>query len=149
MAFKMHHTGFTVSDMDKSIAFYRDLLGLKLIQDVVRENLPAYDEILGFPNVKLRVALFHDETEHHMLELVEYITPRRETRELRNTYVGAGHISLVVDDLDAEYKRLQSQGVRFNSPPVDVVRDGKYICKSLYMFDPDGMSVELYEPAKG
>lgn len=148
MSFKMHHAGFTVSDLDQSIPFYRDLLGLKLIQDAVRENLPSYDRILGFDNVKLRVALFHDETESFMLELVQYVNPQREIRELKNTFVGSGHISLVVGNLDEEYERLKAEGVRFNSPPVEVHRDGKYICKSLYMFDPDGMTIELYEPSK-
>jgi glyoxylase I family protein len=148
MGFTVHHTGFTVSDMDRAIPFYRDLLGLRLVQDAIRENLPSYDEILGFPNVKIRVALFLD-AHDRMLELVEYLHPRREVRDLKNTYVGAAHMSFAVADLDREYERLKAGGVRFNSPPVRVMREGKYLGKSLYMFDPDGITVELYEPVEG
>jgi len=148
LSFTVHHFGFTVSDVDRSILFYRDLLGLRLIQDAIRENLPSYDEILGFPNVKIRVALFLD-AQDRMLELVEYIHPRREVRDLKNTTVGAAHPSFAVEDLDREYDRLKAAGARFNSPPVRVVRDGKYLGKSLYMFDPDGITVELYEPVEG
>ena len=148
MPFTVHHFGFTVSDGDRAIAFYRDLLGLRLIQDAVRENLPSYDQILGFPNVKIRVLLFLD-AHDCMLELVEYLHPRREVRELKNTYVGAAHPSFAVTDLDGEYDRLKAAGVRFNSAPVEVRRDGQYLGKSLYMFDPDGITVELYEPVEG
>lgn len=148
MSFTVHHTGFTVSDMDRAIPFYRDLLGLRLVQDAIRENLPSYDEILGFPNVRIRVALFLDAHER-MLELVEYLHPRREVRDLKNTYAGAAHVSCAVEDLDREYERLKASGVRFNSPPVQVMREGKCLGKSLYMFDPDGITVELYEPVEG
>ena len=54
-----HHT-FTVSDLDKSIPFYRDLLGFRLTQDKMRENVPSYDKVMGFKDVKVRVALFMD-----------------------------------------------------------------------------------------
>jgi catechol 2,3-dioxygenase-like lactoylglutathione lyase family enzyme len=66
---------------------------------------------------------------------------------LQNYYVGASHVCFVVDDLDAEHKRLAAAGVRFNSPPVEIVRDGKLVGRALYMFDPDGITVELDQPA--
>ena len=47
-----HHHSFTVSNADRSIGFYRDLLGLQLIQDVVREDLESYDRIVGFQNAR-------------------------------------------------------------------------------------------------
>ena len=55
-----HHHGFTVSDMDESVHFYCDLLGLELIQDALRENIPSYDRILGYKDVKLRVVILKD-----------------------------------------------------------------------------------------
>jgi hypothetical protein len=51
-----------------------------------------------------------------------------------------------VDDIDVEYQRLSVAGVRFNSPPVDVVREGKLAAKLTYAFDPDNIVVELYQP---
>lgn len=145
MDFQPHHTGFSVSDMDQSITFYRDLLGLDLFQDVIRENLPAYDKILGVKDAKIRVALFNMGNSGHVLELVEYIHPRREAREMRNTFVGAAHLCFVVPDLNQEYERLLARGVGFTSPPVEVVRDGQYAGKGLYMLDPDGISIEILE----
>jgi catechol 2,3-dioxygenase-like lactoylglutathione lyase family enzyme len=145
MDFQPHHTGFSVSDMDQSIVFYRDLLGLQLFQDVVRDNVPSYSEILGFPDVRIRVALFRLSNSDHVLELVEYLHPHRQTREMKNTFVGAAHLCFVVPDLNREYQRLQRCGVTFNSPPVEIVREGQYIGKGVYMLDPDGISVEILE----
>lgn len=70
-----------------------------------------------------------------------------QVRSLQNYYVGASHICFLVDDIEAEYKRLAAGGVRFNSPPVDIVRDGKPVGRALYLFDPDGITVELDQPA--
>ena len=55
---KPHHVNYVVSDLDRSIAFYRDALGFKLIQDSLREDLPSYDTLMGVKGVRLRVALF-------------------------------------------------------------------------------------------
>ena len=144
---KSHHHSFTVSDMDRSIRFYRDLLGLELIQDAVRADLEPYDRIVGYKNVDLRIVMLREREGDFILELIQFRNPPGKTRELQNHYVGASHVSFVVDDLDAEYKRLAAAGVRFNSPPVEFVRDGKPIGRALYMFDPDGITVELDQPA--
>ena len=48
-----HHHGFTVSDLDRSIPFYRDVLGLELVRVSERRNLPSYDQIIGHDNIVL------------------------------------------------------------------------------------------------
>ena len=156
---KAHHHSFTVSDMDRSLQFYRDLLGLELIQDAVRADLKAYDRIVGYPKVELRIVMLRvplsrrtgegrgEGESDFILELIEYRNPRAQIRELQNYYVGASHVCFLVDDIQAEYKRLSAAGVRFNSPPVEIVRDGRRMGAALYLFDPDGITVELEQPA--
>ena len=146
MAYQMYHAGFSVGDMDRVLGFYRDLLGLEVVLDAVRENLPAYDAILGFSDTRIRVVQLEDRNGPFRLELIEYLNPRRQERELKNTWVGAAHMGFYVADLQAEYERLLSAGVRFNSPPQEIVRDGKLAGKALYMLDPDGITVELFQP---
>src|SRR5437773_1813173 len=102
MVRRIHHIGYVVFDADKSIAFYR-LLGLKFIHDVIRENIPAYDEMMGHKNVKLRLAEFEDPRTGLILGLTEFIHPRREKHDSKHTYVGFSHICYLVDDLAAEY----------------------------------------------
>ena len=119
-----HHT-FTVSDLDQSIPFYRDLLGFKLLQDTMRENVSSYDKVMGFKDVKVRVAMFMDPADESMLALLQYHNPSPKKRPMSNVYVGTSILAVAVTDIDAEYERLRAAGVRFNSEPVDVVRDGK------------------------
>ncbi len=58
MGVKMcHHHGFTVSDIEQSLAFYRDLLGMEVLRISERKNLPSDDKILGYDDVKIQVAL--------------------------------------------------------------------------------------------
>jgi len=144
---KSHHHSFTVSDMDRSIQFYRDLLGLELIQDAVRADLESYDRIVGYKNVDLRIVMLREREGGFIVELIQYRNPPGKTRELQNYYVGASHVCFLVDDLEAEYNRLSAAGVRFTSPPVEIVRDGKLVGCALYLSDPDRITVELYQPA--
>jgi len=140
-----HHT-FTVSDLDESIPFYRDLLGFNLLQDTMRENLPAYDKVMGFTDVKVRVAMFMDPADESMLALLQYHNPRPIVREMSNAYVGTSILAVQVEDIDGEYDRLCKADVRFNSAPVDIVREGKLAARLAYALDPDGIVVELYQP---
>ena len=146
---RIHHHTFTVSDMDRSIRFYRDLLGFKLLQDVLRENLPSYDQVMGFKDVRVRVAMFQDPAGESMLALLQFHNPSPRPRETDLRDVGTSVLAVEVADIDARYEHLSAAGVRFNTPPVDVVRDGRLAARLTYARDPDGILIELYEPARG
>lgn len=139
----MHHHGFTVGDLKRSIRFYRDVLGLELIRESERSNLPSYDHMLGFKDVKLRVGLLKDH-EGNLLELFQYVNPPSTLRELKNYYVGSSHVAFEVHDIDAAYDRLVKAGHGAIAPPVDVVRGGKKVARGIYALDPDGISVEMF-----
>lgn len=140
---KIHHFKLSVTDMDRSIVFYRDLLGLTLLYDAHRREIPAYDAIIGYPNVELRVAGF--DGVGCMLCLMQYLNPPMQTRSQDNYMQGAAGIAIQVDDIDADYARLTAAGVTSRSKPVVIVRDGKSVAKACYMHDPDGVTVELYQ----
>ncbi len=142
---KAHHHGFTVSDLDRSIAFYRDLLGLAVVRVSERSNLPAYDTILGYPDVKLRIAILSHPVNEFILELVQYINPPGRTRDIENRWVGASHVACEVSDVDAMYRKLKEAGHGAINPPADVVRDGKCVARAMYALDPDGISIELFQ----
>ncbi len=142
---KAHHYGFTVTDVDRSVAFYRDLLGLKLVRVSERSNLPSYDTILGYPDVKLRIAILQHPVNEFILELVQYVSPAGQTRTLENKYVGAAHVAFEVDDVDAMYETLTAAGFGAINPPTDVIRDGVRVARAMYALDPDGISIEMFQ----
>jgi len=142
---KAHHYGFTVTDVDRSVAFYRDLLGLELVRVSERSNLPSYDTILGYPEVKLRIAILQHPVNEFILELVQYVNPSGQTRALENTYVGAAHVAFEVDDVDAMYDTLTAAGFGAINPPTDVIRDGVRVARAMYALDPDGISIEMFQ----
>lgn len=144
---RVHHHTFTVSDMEASLRFYRDLLGFNVIYDKLRENLPVYDQVMQMQDVKVRVALLTDPTEESTIALLEYRNPRPQIREMSNLFVGSTALAVQTDDIDADYERLKAAGVRFTCDPVDVVRDGRLAARLAYGFDPDGIVIELYMPA--
>jgi catechol 2,3-dioxygenase-like lactoylglutathione lyase family enzyme len=144
----IHHHKIFVSDMDRSIVFYRDLLGFELMQDVVRENLPAYDQIMGYDDIKIRVVMMNVPGKpDNLIALLQFLNPPITSREQAISYVGTQALAVVVDNIDEEYNKLTEAGVRFQGPPVDIVRDGKLVAKANYLYDPDDMAIELYEMA--
>jgi catechol 2,3-dioxygenase-like lactoylglutathione lyase family enzyme len=144
------HFSFTVSDIERSIRFYRDILGFELVHRQVQQN--AYtSRLVGYADAHLKIAQFavHGEPRGlstHDLELVEYVTPRghRGEAEIRNP--GEAHLAICVDDADAEYARLRSLGVEFVSAPNRVEAGVNLGGKVCYFRDPDRIVLELVQP---
>jgi catechol 2,3-dioxygenase-like lactoylglutathione lyase family enzyme len=143
---RVHHVKYTVSNMDRSIAFYRDLLGFTLTYDATRENVPSYDAIMDLEDVKVRVGMMEHPPTGFVIGLVQFHNPVSTSRELKNNYIGASSLALQVTDCDAEYRRLRAEGVDFVSPPTEIVRDGKAAAIACYALDPDKIPVELWQP---
>lgn len=140
-----HHHGFTVSSLDRSIPFYRDLLGLELLRVSERRNLPSYDRMIGYDDIALDVALLRHPVNEFLLELFEYVNPPGQVRPLANPFVGSSHVAFEVEGIDALYEALIAAGYSTTSPPVDVERGGYVVARAFYALDPDGITVELFE----
>jgi catechol 2,3-dioxygenase-like lactoylglutathione lyase family enzyme len=141
------HVGITVRDLNASIYFYHDLLGL----EISTEPSPWFDgpELgrgVGVPGAALRqVCLRLGDT---MLELLEYRTPPSETgRPLLSHSVGASHVAFLVDDIRTTKSELEKKGVRFFSD-INVIDDGVLAgWRWVYFSDPDGYPLELIQHA--
>ena len=142
---RCHHHGFTVSDLDRSVAFYRDLLGLELVRISPRRNLPEYDHILGYENVALTVGLLRHPADEFLLELIQYENPVGTTRDVQNAFVGASHLAFEVEDVQAIYDKLIAAGFGAINPPIDIERGGSVVARAVYALDPDGISIELFQ----
>jgi catechol 2,3-dioxygenase-like lactoylglutathione lyase family enzyme len=144
----LHHTGITVADLDRSVSFYRDVLGWEVSDKGEREG-GYFGEIVGYPDVKVRMAYVWPPGGGHMLEIFEFERPASrvgEPREPRD--VGLTHVCILCDDLKAEHERLADRGVEFFSPPILVTHGANAGGWGVYLRDPDGIILELFQPAK-
>ncbi len=94
---KLHHVGLTVQDIERSIAFYRDTLGLTLVAR--RETDADYLGVqTGFPGVRLAAASLRLSPESSQsLEIVQYLTQAGESIEALTNRPGSSHVCLLVD----------------------------------------------------
>jgi lactoylglutathione lyase len=144
------HTGLTVSDLERSIAFYRDILGLELVSQWDSAQ-PYLRTVVGFPDAELRIALLRlrgpAAPPGHLIELLEYRSPRGVRGDARTCNPGNGHVAFMVEDLDRAHAELRAKGVRFKSAPVDVDHGRNKGAKVVYFLDPDDITLELIQPA--
>ena len=137
----IHHTAVSTVDLERSLAFYRDLLGFETVLDWSwPEGTANMNRTHGLPETAGRVVLL--QAGNAMLELFEYATPgpRAADPERRLCDHGITHFCIDVDDIDAEYERLRAGGMSFHCPPVDYGT-----VKTTYGRDPDGNVIELQE----
>ena len=141
----LHHTGLTVRDLDRSLGFYRDVLGMEVVFEQEKEGgyLAA---IVGYPGAHVRMAHLAFPGDAHRLELFQYLSPepRGEPGEPRD--VGITHVCLRVGELDALVERLEAAGAAFFSRPVLVDTGANAGGRGVYLRDPDGVVLELFEP---
>lgn len=139
------HTGVTVSDLDRSIEFYQDKLGLELTlgpTEVFEGD--ALSRGLGVPDARLRLAVF--KVGEGELELLEYISPQSPVdRPMPANTLGAMHVAFQVDDMATKVTELEERGVEFLSPPNVVTEGDLEGWKWVYFKDPDGITLELIE----
>lgn len=103
-------------------------------------------EIVGYPDAHVRMAHLRAPGSEHVIELFEYLAPAGEPANVEPRNVGASHLCFVVDDLQAVYEVLRDQGVaEFVSPPVEVDTGVNRGGLGLYLRDPDGITVELFQ----
>jgi catechol 2,3-dioxygenase-like lactoylglutathione lyase family enzyme len=140
----VHHTCITVSDLDRSVAFYRDVLGLELV--MTEESERSGDDRskgLGVAKAKVKLAVLRAGTAQ--VELIEYVTAKGRPNDRNNNDSGAMHIAFQVKDIDKAYEQMLEQGVRFTSPPLTVPAGPMEGWRWTYLYDPDGVSLELLQ----
>lgn len=141
-----HHVNITVEDVDRSVAFYRDMLECDLLPGGGIREGAEISEGVGVPNVRLKNYKLRMPGSDAILELIEYVSVEgKPTQPHGIADFHIGHICFIVKDLDAVYAELVGKGVKFLSKPVVVKQTG---AKFNYAYDPDGNLVELVQLPK-
>ena len=145
---RIYHVGVTVSDMDKSIKFYRDVLGLKYEGELVMEG-PETDLLFAKKDTTVRVAYLNgsDEIIAPPIELIQFIGPHTQQHVPALNKTSISEICFEVTDIDRAYTYLIEHDVECLSTPqpFDFTADGFGKSKALYFKDPDGIILELMQ----
>ena len=141
----LNHIGLTVANLEESVAFYRDVVGMTLIEASSNLDIGGewFDQLTENTGAKLRVS--HLSIEGMQLQLVEYVAAAGERLSLHHSHVGNPHLCINSDDLDRRHAELSAGGVHKVSPLVQIGDTGS---RSFYITDPNGVLVELIESAR-
>ena len=138
------HGGVTVSDMDRSLRFYRDGLELEMEFDKKLDG-PYLPVVLDLDFSHIRAAYLRIPG-GGFIELLQYHGIETLSAAARPCDYGAGHLCLYVEGIDEVYERLVGLGYRARAGEVvDITEGPNKGARSLYMLDPDGYPVELLQ----
>lgn len=136
----INHSGLVVADLERSLAFYRDVIGMRVTRTVDRSGLPI-SQIVGYDATHI-IGAHMSSGSGPTLELIQYLHPftsEKVTSE-RNA-LGASHIAFEVNDIHSAYETLKANGAQIMNPPAEL-EPGRSGC---YIQDPDGNWIELVE----
>ncbi len=150
MIVSVDHINLVVSDLERSVDFYTNVLGFRETQRAELEG-EWIETIIGLKTVKASVAYVVSPAGQPRLELLQYHSPIGDgfqANSIPNT-LGLRHLALSVDNIDSAVQRLREAGTELLSRPVivptDVIQHStgqKILC---YFHDPDGVLLELTE----
>ena len=115
---RLDHVAMSVQDMERCIAFYRDVIGCEVVFDRTFDEGIA--RLIGSPGAQVRIV--HLQFGKQVLELFDYRQPqgRPPRADRRQSDYGLTHIGFMVEDFWATYRALQAKGVRFLGEAVEI-----------------------------
>ena len=158
---KVFHFCITVPDIEKSLKWYEDVLGLKSAIHIRNGTAPG--KLLGFPGEmefhadhlvsQSQAALPNPHETATVIDLIEWVRPKTiidggPYKDMN--HVGIPRMAFDVEGIDDMIEDLRSKGVEFNSDPVYIDHGDDLWAKCISFRDPDGIMLELVEfPYKG
>ncbi len=141
------HTGVCVPDCDAAVAFYRDVLGLRVLSppyvmagNAIRDDM---GELVSDPTMKAAIVGLPGDGDR-VLEVIEYLNVEGRPGGRVLTDQGLSHVGLICEDLDATRAELERKGVRFLvSGIADVAR-----VRTTWFVDPWGVVFILVEKSR-
>jgi len=138
------HTGFTVANIERSLAFWQDVLGFELSHRAHHTGDLA-SEVTGVPGADISIAVL--KALGHKIELLEYHAPAdRKRADLRPCDVGSVHVAFTVENLDAVLSTIAASGWRAVGTPQTLESGPNAGKRIVYVRDPDGTTIEFMQP---
>lgn len=142
---RFDHVGLVVGDLERSVGFYRDVIGLALLGSGA-ESDRRYAEMLGVTRVRFAWAEL-DLGRGHVLELLRFDEPSDTAPTTRGAGLpGVVHLGIRVADIDAAHEALTKHGGTVFSRPIELAEDNRWLgLRVFYALDPDGHLIELIQ----
>ncbi len=138
-----NHTSFTVSDLGRSIAFYRDGFGFQVVSHAPRDPT-LVSHITGVEGADVVTAYLRGPG--HMLELIEYKAPAARGKvEARPCDTGFAHIAFDVDNVEEAMKQAVRHGATAVAAPCEINAGPNKGRRIVYVRDWDGVTIEFIE----
>ena len=139
------HIAICVRDMEKSLAFYRDILKMRVtldqVQDTTKGGLP---HVYGHARKTRRTVHVQSGEDNTIPSLVLTTHPGEEADggPIKLDQIGISHVSFSVKNLKGLAEELQSSGVKLASP-MEAFMDAQGNASSIFVYDPDGILVQF------
>ncbi|EGT5618985.1 VOC family protein [Clostridium perfringens] len=124
---KIHHVAIIASDYNKSKDFYVNLLGLKIIREVYREERDSYKLDLEIGDSQIELFSFKN-------------SPKRPSYP---EACGLRHLAFEVENIEKQVEELKEKGIEVEEIRIDEFTGRKFT----FFSDPDDLPIELYEIA--
>jgi catechol 2,3-dioxygenase-like lactoylglutathione lyase family enzyme len=134
------HVGLTVRDLDASVGFYRDVVGMTVSSEFAGRN-DWFDELTSNPGAELKVT--HLRLGSYELQLIEYVAGGDpDVAVVAHNRIGSPHMCFLVTDVEAKFAEVVERGdVTITSDVIDIAAGAR----SFYVEDPDGVPVEFVQ----
>jgi catechol 2,3-dioxygenase-like lactoylglutathione lyase family enzyme len=139
------HTGITVSNLERSLAFWRGVLGFELSHTAHQTGEMAR-EITGVAGAEIKLAVVKA-PDGLKIELLEYLAPadRKRHADLRPCDIGSVHVALIVNDLDAVLSAINASGWKAAGKSQTLQSGPNAGKRVVYVRDPDGTTIEFMQ----
>lgn len=146
---QIYHVGLTVSDLGRSVAFYRDVLGLRY-QGGDPDGGKRDGAMFRRENCEARVAYLNgsDQLDMPPVELIQFVNDEIHHTPMDLFTTSISELCFYTKDADGAYQKLVEQGVECFSAPqeFDFRQEGFGRSKAFYLRDPDGIILEIMQP---
>lgn len=151
-----HHTALFVTDLDRSLPFYTDVIGFELLNRNDNWGGEFLDKVTNAEGARINLAVL--QLGGVVIELIQVLSPDDFPTDASTRTSGLARIGFMVEDIDEVYGRLQAAGVRFMGEGViqtvwwepEAGEETSHFKggRAVNFFDPDGIILELQEPVE-
>ena len=139
------HTGITVSNLERSLEFWQNVLGFGFSHRA-HQSGEMVEQITGVKGAELKLAVVKAPG-GHKIELLEYLAPpdRNKHADLRPCDVGSVHVAFTVENLDPLLEKIAASGWKAAGKPQTLNYGPNAGKRVVYVRDPDGTTIELMQ----